>query len=144
VAVFGRSQVARLPEMLGRRQRNFAALKDGLSGIRGVRVIDTAHAAAENSHYCLVAVLDDSLAPFRNDVVARLNAAGVGTSVYYPQPVNRMKYYRTKYGYDAAKFAGAAKLSDHGVALPVGPHLGPEDMAYIARSLRTVMQEVAR
>jgi len=41
--------------------------------------------------------LKGSLAGRRNDIVAALNAAGVGTSIYYPQPVPRMQYYRQKY-----------------------------------------------
>ena len=35
-----------------------------------------------------------------------------------------MKYYRDKYGYDGAKYPVATELSDHAIALPVGPHLG--------------------
>ena len=36
---------------------------------------------------------------------------GIGSSVYYPQPVPRMKYYRNKYGYDNKKFLNAAYMT---------------------------------
>ena len=38
------------------------------------------------------------------DFIARLNAEGIGTSVYYPQPVPRMTYYRDKYGWRDGAF----------------------------------------
>jgi dTDP-4-amino-4,6-dideoxygalactose transaminase len=141
-AALGRTQVAKLPRILARRQENFVALRDALRAVPGVRVVDLVRDGVVNSHYCLVAVLDDRLGPKRNDVVARLNAAGVGTSVYYPQPVNRMAYYRNKYGYDPARTPAAVKLSDHAVALPVGPHLGREDMEYVGRAVARVVSEV--
>jgi dTDP-4-amino-4,6-dideoxygalactose transaminase len=104
-------------------------------------VLDAASADAANSHYCLVAVLTGPLAPHRNEIVGRLNAAGVGTSVYYPQPVPRMKYYRDKYGYEAARFPVASQLSDESIALPVGQHLGGADMEYIGQTLSSIVRE---
>ena len=74
--------------------------------------------------------------------MARLNAAGVGTSVYYPQPVPRMTYYRTKYGYDPQRFIHAAEISDQSVALPVGPHLSDGDVQYVATTLVTILEEL--
>jgi dTDP-4-amino-4,6-dideoxygalactose transaminase len=78
----------------------------------------------------------------RNALVARLNARGIGTSIYYPQPVPRMTFYRRKYGYDAAAFPGASLLSDDSVALPVGPHLGEDDMLTIAAEFQQALQDI--
>jgi perosamine synthetase len=85
-------------------------------------------------------VLEGALGPKRNELVAALNAAGVGTSVYYPQPVPRMKYYREKYGYDAARYPVATEVSDRSIALPVGQHLGVADMHYVAETFRAVLK----
>ncbi len=142
-AALGRTQMARVEQMLARRKANFTALKAQLGDIPGVRVLDSTTPDAQNSWYCLVAVLDAKLGPKRHEVVAKLNAAGVGTSIYYPQPVNRMTYYRNKYGFDASRFPEATRISDHSVALPVGPHLGVEDMQYIAQTLNAVVKEVS-
>jgi len=100
------------------------------------------HADAASSHYCLSIVLRGEFRGRRNDIVARLNAAGVGTSVYYPQPVPRMAYYRDKYGYAETQFQFAAEISDHSLALPVGPHIQKEDIEYMTSRLRTVLHEV--
>jgi dTDP-4-amino-4,6-dideoxygalactose transaminase len=140
-AVLGRTQLAKFEKNLEIRRKNFETLKEGLRGLANVRIIDSGTPDAVNTHYCLVAVLENALAAKRNDVIAKLNAAGVGTSVYYPQPVNRMKYYRNKYGYDPSQVSGAADISDHGIALPVGPHLSQEDLSHVIKTFRSVVEE---
>jgi len=139
-AALGRSQTQRLGTILRVRRAHFRALQKALAGIEDLRVIDTAEPAAESSFYCLTAVLQGSLAGKRNEAVARLNAAGVGTSVYYPQPVPRMTYYRKKYGEDPARYRNAAEISDQSIALPVGPHLGDDDIRYVAETVSAVME----
>jgi perosamine synthetase len=139
-AALGRVQVTRLAENLARRRSNFASLRRQIESLSGLRVIDGPERDASNSHYCLVAVLEGALGDRRTEIVTRLNEAGVGTSVYYPQPVPRMTYYRRKYGYDAARFPHAAQISDDSIALPVGPHLGADDMSYIGEQLALICE----
>lgn len=73
-------------------------------------------------------------------MVNLLNSRGVGTSVYYPQPVPRMAYYRNKYGYEPKRFPQAERISDQSIALPVGPHLKSVDMMYIADTVKDVVK----
>lgn len=143
-AALGRVQVRRLPASLAARRLNFEALKRALAGVPGVRILDADTPQAENSHYCLTLVLGDALRGLRDGIAARLNALGIGTSIYYPQPVPRMAYYRHKYGYDAACFPNAELISDQSVALPVGPHVGPEDVRYMAVQVNSVLEEASR
>ena len=143
-AALGRTQIARIEQNLRERRDNFARLKKGLAGAPHLRILDTQSPEAESSHYCLVAVLEGELGRKRNEIVAKLGEAGVGTSVYYPQPVPRMKYYREKYGYDAASFPEASAISDQSIALPVGHHVGAEDMDFISRTMRRIMEEAPR
>ena len=143
-AALGRTQITKLPEILRRRATNFGILRDRLAKIANVRVLDGKTPGTTNSHYCLVAILEGPLAAKRDAVVRAINARGVGTSVYYPQPVPRMKYYREKYGYEAGRFAAAEQISDHGFALPVGPHLTEEDMRYVGDAFASVVEEAAK
>jgi perosamine synthetase len=137
-AALGRSQLRRIEENLERRRANFAALSRAVEGIEGARRLD----GEGNSHYCLTLVLEGPLAAQRDRLVAGLSAAGVGTSLYYPQPVPRMAYYRAKYGYDAAQYPGAEEISDRSIALPVGPHLDSGDVEHVAGVLRSSLQEL--
>ncbi len=138
-AALGRTQTAKLPAILAARRANFEALRDALAGTPNLRVLDSQTAHAVNSHYCLVAVLEGKLGADRNAIIGELNAAGIGTSIYYPQPVPRMKYYRDKYGYDGGKFPVATEISDCSIALPVGPHIGRPEMARIAAALEAAI-----
>ena len=141
-AAIGRKQLQRLPVMLERRRSNFLRLKAGLSTLENVRVLDARAPHAENSHYCLTAVLEGDAGKRRDQLVGRLNGAGVGTSVYYPHPVPRLKYYRDKYGYDPGRYPNAERISDRAIALPVGPHVGDEDIDYIARQFAQALREI--
>ena len=141
-AALGRPQLRRMDTNLAVREAHFRALQQALAGRRHVRVIDADDRRARNSFYCLTVVFEGPLGPKRHEIVARLNAAGVGTSVYYPQPVPRMTYYRTKYGYDPQRFIHAAEISDQSVALPVGPHMSDADVEYVATTLVTILEEL--
>ena len=141
-AAIGRAQVGRLATILQRRRQNFEALKHELRDIQGAAVIDADHPEAQNSHYCLVLLLDESRMRERNAIVQRLSAAKIGTSVYYPQPVPRMAYYKNKYGYAREKCLTAERFSDGSIALPVGQHLTERDMKTIAQAVRTTLKEV--
>lgn len=138
----GRKQLEKIEIILSRRKENFLTLKQSLSDIPGTFVLDAQRQEAVNSHYCLSIVLDGDLAGRRNDVVKRLNEAGVGTSVYYPHPVPRLSYYQKKYGYDASRYPQASRISDQSIALPVGPHLGTEDMVYVAEKFYRIIKEL--
>lgn len=139
-AALGRTQTAKLPEILAKRAANFRALAAHLGKLPGVRVLDAQTRDCENSHYCLVAVVAGATER-RNAMVAALNAAGVGTSVYYPQPVARMKYYKDKYGYDGSRYPTATEIADSSIALPVGPHLEVSDMDYVGGVFARVLEE---
>ncbi|HEX9880762.1 MAG TPA: DegT/DnrJ/EryC1/StrS family aminotransferase [Candidatus Binatia bacterium] len=141
-AALGRTQLNRIRENLDRRRANFKALKDALETIPGLSILDARGAESESSNYCLSVALEGDLKVLRNDIVQRLNAAGVGTSVYYPQPVPRLRYYRDKYGYDAGRFQHAAQISDGSVALPVGPHIDGDAMGEMTDKVKKIISEV--
>ncbi len=140
-AALGCTQMARIEENLALRRAHFSRLKQRIQTLPGLRVIDSVDTGAPNSPYCLSLVLEGNLAARRNEIVGRLNQAGIGTSIYYPQPVPRLSYYREKYGYDAGRFPNASRISDQSLALPVGPHLAEEDIDYMADALSAAWKE---
>jgi len=143
-ASIGRVQLSRVDEILKRRKENFLVLKKALSDVSGLTILDSQTKDGVNSHYCLSIVLDGHLGTKRNEAVNCLNQKGVGTSVYYPQPVPRMAYYQNKYGYNPGAFQQAARISDQSIALPVGPHLNGEDMEYIAENVDITLKELKK
>lgn len=140
-ASIGREQLKRIENILEIRKRNFYRLKSIVSCLPGIFVIDSPGQERVSSHYCLTIVLKLPYAPHRTKIIQRLNALGVGTSIYYPQPVPRMAYYQKKYGYHSKDFPQAEKISDNSIALPIGPHLSDEDINYIGSVVQKVMEE---
>lgn len=138
-AALGCTQVAKLNANLKIRQQNFESLKKQLESIPQIAMIlDSSY----NSHYCLVAVLDERVRSKRNEILLKLTENNIGCSVYYPQPVPRMKYYLDKYNTSPEDYSCAAVISDYSIALPVGPHLDLEDMKIIATYLKEILQEI--
>lgn len=138
-AALGRSQLRRLPEFLDRRRRNYELLRDLLDGHAGLRVIDDDGARVTSSYYCLVLLIGSD--PTRRDAVAaRLRAAGVGTSVYYPRPVPLMDYYQRRYGHRGDAFPAACLISSGSIALPTGPHVEEDDVRYIAAQVEAAVR----
>jgi len=88
--------------------------------------------------------LNESLSARRYEVVDKLRASGIGTSVYYPKPVPHMSYYKNRYGYDEDSFPVAAKISNGSISLPVGPHIDRDDARYIAVKVKEVIREMNR
>jgi len=140
-AALGRSQLRRFEENLRIRRSNFESLKRHISDIEEISILDAVSPEAQNSYYCMTVILLGQLAERRNEVVSQLNKNGVGTSIYYPQPVPRMTYYRTKYGYNDQAYPNAAAISDQSIALPVGTHLNDDDMHYIAAVFKKTIKE---
>ena len=143
-AALGRSQLSRVDEILKRRKDNFDHLRDGLHSLPNIKVLETKDPSINNACYALTIVLTGATCDQRNEFICRLKEAGIGTSIYYPQPTPRMSYYRNKYGYDAHRYPVAIEISDHSIALPVGPHLEPEDIQYILDQTSEILVEVSR
>ena len=60
-------------------------------------------------------ILSDKLSKKRMEIIKYLNKRNIGTSIYYPQPVPRMSYYKKKYGYKKNNFTNAAVISDRNI-----------------------------
>jgi perosamine synthetase len=141
-AAIGIEQVKRLDGILATRERNYRALHRALGEIDEISLLATGDGVFQSSYYGLAILLNRRLADLRFEFVSKLNAAGVGTSVYYPKAVPDLTYYREKYGFAPGSFPNASWISDASIALPVAPHLDEDDMAYIAQAVKTAITEI--
>jgi perosamine synthetase len=139
-AAIGVEQLKRMPRFIEKRTENFKHLTQRLSEISEIEQFKSTHGDYQSSYYCLSIVLSDKLVSHKSEIVKALEAAGIGTSVYYPKPVPHFSYYREKYGYDEKSFPVAKRISRNTIALPVGPHLDGEDMDAIANNLKNIIQ----
>jgi dTDP-4-amino-4,6-dideoxygalactose transaminase len=139
-AAIGVEQLKRMDGFLEKRKANDAVLREGLAGVDEVSLLQTSHDEYQSSYYCTSILLSDELQPKRFEIVSVLKAKGVGTSVYYPRPVPHMSYYAEKYGYGSDTFPVASKISYGSIALPVGPHLDADDMAYVVDAVKEAVR----
>lgn len=142
-AALGRSQARRLKDILAKRAELFGQYQRLLGAMKGVRLVDSTNPKAASSHYCVSVVFEPPYRARRDEIVIRLNAAGIGTSIYYPQPVPRMTFYKKKYSLEPSTFSNASQLSDHSVALPLGMHLENADVDFIVATLSDILKSLS-
>ncbi len=141
-AAIGVEQVKKLPGFLQQRRQNADALREAMKDIAEIRLLADGDASRVHSNYCLVGVFGPELGEKRPQIIESMKRQGIGTSVYYPGPVPHMSYYRQKYGTPDSAFPNARRISNHSLALPVGPHLHPAQMKIVAEGLKTAIKEL--
>lgn len=142
-AAIGVEQLKKIDGFLIKRRKNFNVLKELLSHNKKIRVVPQPYNELKKScHYCLSILLDKVISDKRSKIMEKLTSEGIGSSIYYPQPVPRMKYYSEKYGYNPNKYNNASLFSDSSIALPVGPHLDDLEMEYIAEKFNSIINSI--
>ena len=141
-AAIGLEQLKKVPEFSRRRAANAASLRSAFADIAEIDVLADGDATRIHSNYCVVGILKGRMAPLRNQVVAALSDAGIGTSVYYPVPLPLSTYYSAKYSYDWRGFPNSVAISNNSIAFPVGPHLNEDDMHVIGEALKSAVLKV--
>ena len=134
-ASIGVKQIEKINKFIQKRKKNFYFLKRNLQKNKNIYILDANNQKSKNSFYCMNVILSKTLSKNRMKIIKYLNERKIGTSIYYPQPVPRMSYYKKKYGYKKNNFTNAAIISDRSISLPVGPHLTLNDLKYISENL---------
>jgi len=141
-AAMGLAQMQRVEGFLAKRHANDRLLRERLAEIAEIELLESSRPGFVSSHYCLPILLKPPLAARRLEIMESLGKRGVGCSVYYPRPIPHMTYYRKKYGYGDDSFPVAARISKSSIALPIGPHVEPDDVVYIAEQVQSAIAEV--
>ena len=142
-AAIGVEQMKRLPGFLEQRERNYEALRQGLSEVDALQLIESGHDGDRRaSFYCLNALVAEELTETREEIIAALKERGIGTSVYYPKSLPDTRYYGETYGYEPGSCPVATGISTRSIAFPVAPHVGEDDIETIVDGVKEVFSEV--
>jgi dTDP-4-amino-4,6-dideoxygalactose transaminase len=75
----------------------------------------------------------------RNKLIETLRSAGIEAGIG-AQALNCTTYYQQKYGYRPEDFPNATRAHRQGIALPIGHHLGDNDIQHIAETLLKALE----
>ena len=127
-AVVLRAKLARLADGNARRRAAAARYDELLAGLD----VLTPVTLAGNEHvwhiYCL-------RVPHRDDVVSRLNAAGIGAAIHYPRPIHRTGAFDHLGG----SFPNAEAVAPEILSLPIYPQITPDQQARVAEALTAAL-----
>lgn len=134
-AALGCAQIPLFPRQENIRRLNFEYLSQHFRGDTRVSVKGDNRGFSERAYYTFILELTDFTQEKRNNVSLNLKKSGLETSIYYPHPLPRLDYYKTKYGYSAKKFPNAERFSDRCLSIPIGPHVSKENLSDICKIL---------
>ncbi|WP_084961698.1 DegT/DnrJ/EryC1/StrS family aminotransferase [Thermoactinospora rubra] len=123
-AAIAREQLRRLPEWTEQRRRNAKTLDSLLTGVSTPRVAD---GAQHVYHQYTIRVPEG-----RDSLQTRLAGRGVGSAVYYPTPIHRLRPYLNRGSWDLPHTDRAAAEV---LSLPVHPSLTDTEIARVAEAV---------
>ena len=126
-SAIGLAQVKKFTKLENTRKKNFLLLKE-LLRTSDKLVIKGGHITDDRAYYCLIAELKGKNNEERNHIIDVLKNNGLQTSIYYPHPVPRLKYYANKYGFNKESFKNAINFSDNCISFSIGAHLCDEQI----------------
>ncbi len=128
-AAFLRAKLKHLDEWNRRRQGVARQYLSGLKGLGTDLILPQVPDWAEPVWHLFVI-----RHPQRDQLQQHLAQAGVGTLIHYPVPPHRSGAYATN-GSRWGMLSTADEIAAKVLSLPMGPHLAPEQVAYVIRTL---------
>jgi len=126
----GGVQLAHLDARNARRREHAARLSAGLAGLEWLTLPEEPRDCIHVYHQYTVR------APRVRDRLARhLEAQGVGTRVYYPQPIHQSPLYR-RLGYGDVRCPEAERAAQEVLSIPVHPALTADELDRIVHAIR--------
>lgn len=135
-AAIGIKQLARLDAMNRLRQENARYFDDHLINIRGLVLPRVLPRRTHVYHQYTLRLLPE-FALTRAQFINALDACGIGSAIYYPQPVYEYPYLRDN-AWARVRLTEAEMLSQQVVSIPAHPALDSGDREKIVETIRAI------
>ena len=132
-AALGINQIKNYNKNLIRRKEIAKRYSKNLEGNKKVSFIKF---DKSNSFYVFQILLKG-----RNKLIKRFKELGIGFSIQYLKPINKMSYYKKKYKLSDKNFKSANLFSKQVISLPVYPKLKNKEIDFICNSIRQTINE---
>ena len=137
-SAIGLAQLGRCDAMAGARARAAEAYRERLAAVPGVRPLRALPDRRHAWHLFVVEIGTDGRPADRNDVIARLSAEGIGTSVHF-RPLHLHPYYRDTLSADPADYPVATAAFDRILSLPLFPSITEDEIDRVVGALRAAL-----
>ena len=133
----GRVQLTRLPSFLKRRQQLATRY---LTELQDLPLIFPANAPGGDTHswHLFVLRLSGEAQSTRDEVIERLSALGIATSVHYV-PLHRQPYWRDRYGLTPEMFPQAELAYQRMFSIPLFTAMSDEEQMRVISALKEVV-----
>lgn len=135
-AAIGNVQLQKLPSFVAKRRQNAQHLTNILE--KNSRLV-LPYESKDRLHswYLYTARLKDGTEDERNHLVEGLKKKGIGSEVYYINPVHQMPFYRENFG--SAKLPQTEKTSKQVFSLPIHPGVTEEQARFIGETVLSLL-----
>lgn len=138
-AALGLVQLERLGSFQARRQAVVDRYQAALADVPEIE-LPTCKPYIEHAwHLFVVRVHHDRTRIHRDQVIAALAEAGIGTSVHFI-PLHEHSYYQETFRYQPKDFPNAGKQWERIISLPLFPDMDESDVDRVADALRTIFR----
>ena len=138
-ASLGIIQIKKFNSFLQKRSFNFKYLESKLKKLKEIFIVPNLKGHISGSFYCFSILLSKKIASKRFKIINFLKKNNIGTSIYYPHPLPRLKYYRDKYKIKKNNYIIASQFSDRIICLPIGPHISKKNLDFISSKIKKII-----
>ena len=128
-AAIGCIQMDRLAEFTQQRRKNAAYLSTHIETL----ITPNVKEGFDHVWHQYTVRVPEELDFSRDEAIAQLTEAGIGTGIFYPVPVHKQAYLQNTLG--EVKLPVAEKMAQQVFSLPVHPQLSQDDLAHIVETV---------
>jgi len=141
-AAIGGEQLKKILFILKKRKSLFYQYLKELKKVKDIKILQSQNNQnLKSSFYSLSFLLSKEFTKNRVEIIKFLNSKGIGTSIYYPHPVPRIKYYKNKYRYNSKEYLNAESISDDSISISVSPYLNKKNISYICQNIQLALNK---
>ncbi|MBN2446243.1 MAG: DegT/DnrJ/EryC1/StrS family aminotransferase [Phycisphaerae bacterium] len=137
-AALGAVQVGRLDEILAKRSRVAEWYRTRLADEQRVTMQGISQDVDISWFVMVVRLSDDYTQDDRDNILRKLDAAGIGCSNYFT-PIHLQPFYREELGYKPGQFPVCEALSARTIALPFHNHLTEAEVDTVVKTLKSLL-----